>query len=62
MALEATLSKDKKQLIITVDLSEPRVSGTGRSRLVASATKKTEVEIDGYPVTIILNCCIPLVK
>lgn len=46
--LKFELSKDKKQLVITVDLGQPTPSATGKTLTVASTrgNKPTGIEID----------------
>ena len=59
MAMTATLNSKLNQMTIIVDLlPAPRVSSTGKTKLVATATKKVDVEIAGEQVTIQLNAFI----
>lgn len=52
--------KKGKQLILTLDLHEPKPSSTGKSFLVAGTggNQVTEVEVDGYKVVVGCTCYI----
>lgn len=59
MAIEAKIEGNK--LIITCDLEEPTPSASGKTLVVASTrgNMKTELTVDGKPLTIGLNAYIP---
>lgn len=50
------------QLIITIDLDEPRVSATGKSLVVSSSGgfKKTDAKVKGKAVSVNVTAIIPL--
>lgn len=55
MAMKAEVKG--KQLVITIDLEEPRLSPSGKSMVIASShgNQMTEAKVDGKPITVGLN-------
>lgn len=54
------VEKKGKQIVITLDLHEPRPSSTGKSFIVASTNgnQTTSVEVNGKPVIVGCSCYI----
>lgn len=61
MATKVTIDKSKKTVTIVLDLMEPKVSGSGKSLVIAttSGNKTMDTEFGGKPVTIGVNVYIP---
>lgn len=49
-----------RTLVLTVPLGEGKVSGTAISKVFASASEKTDILVDGTPLTVAVNAYTPL--
>lgn len=59
--MQVELSKDKKNLVITIPVSE-RASKSGKNTLIASTggNKETALEYKGKKVTVAVNAYVPV--
>ena len=56
--MSVTLANGKLTIIVDANTVNPPVSGSGKSKLVASESSKTSVNVDGKQLVVSLNAYI----